>query len=138
MCRSSEFPHAFWPLQEHFFWGLLNAHVLCMMEMTYIWTGVYATLLGKYCFGSAHMYDGTPEPHHGVIAKCETSLKALADDLFHYKRNCSLLLLFFSAEHDTKTWKSLRELFPSMKKLKYHLWLWNVFFPHLYFTECSW
>lgn len=130
--------HAFWPLQEHFFWDLLNANALCMMEMTYIWTEVYTALLGKYCFGFAHTYDDTPKPHHSPIAKFEANLKVSADYLFHYKRMCSLLLLFFWAEHDTKTWQSLTEFCPSIKKLKDHLWLWNVLFPHIYCIECSW
>lgn len=73
-----------------------------MMEMAYIQTDVYMTLLGKYCFGLAHTYNATLEPYHGAIAKFEANLKASADDLFRYKSRCSLLL-FFCAEHDIKT-----------------------------------
>lgn len=71
--------------------------------MTCICTGIYPTFLCRYCFALAHTYDGVTEPHHGAIAKFEPNLKAVADDLFYYKRSCSPLLLFDCAEHDTKT-----------------------------------
>lgn len=61
-----------------------------------------SNFLCQYCFALAHTYDDTTELYHGAIAKFEPNLKAVADDLFYYKRSCSLLLLFDCTEHDTK------------------------------------
>lgn len=88
---------------------------------------------GEVLFWFCTFWFCTPAPYHGAIAKFEANLKASGDDLFHCKRRWSLLLLFFCAEHFTKTWQSLREFCSSIKKLKDHLWPWNVFFPHLHY-----